>query len=321
MDTFEVIQPGPLTTIQDLGRQGYQQYGVPPSGAMDNYAFRTGNLLVGNAESAAVLEITLAGCKLRVLKETVVAVTGADLAAGLNGNPLPRWQSVTVHNGDLISFPRLNSGCRAYLAISGGLDIPMVMASAATYIRAGIGGLEGRPLRQGDILRTRSSSQTRKKTYVPAEYIPIYDGQIELRVMLGPQDDFFTKDGIETFLESDYSVTAQADRMGYRLEGPPVQHRKRADIISDGIPLGSVQVPGDGLPITLLADRQTTGGYTKIATVISADISLLAQTRPGSKVKFRQVSEDEAGTALRKYEQRIDEIKRLIQLAGKKKAA
>ncbi len=313
MEILEVIQPGPLTTIQDLGRYGYQQYGVPPSGALDNFAFRVGNLLVGNDESAASLEITLFGCRVRALQETAVAVTGADLGATLNGNPLPTWQTVAVHSGDVISFPRLNSGCRAYLAFTGGLDVPLVMGSAATCVRAGIGGLEGRPLRRGDILHAAAAAPMGRKLGVPREYLPVYGSQLELRVRLGPQDDYFTKEGINTFLHSDYAVSAQSDRMGYRLDGPPIRHKSKADIVSDGIPSGAVQVPGDGLPIVLLADRQTTGGYTKIATVISADIAKIAQAMPGNQVRFRQVSEDEASAALREYERAIGDIRHLLQ--------
>jgi biotin-dependent carboxylase-like uncharacterized protein len=313
METFEVIQPGPLTTIQDLGRYGCQQYGVPPSGALDNYAFRIGNLLVGNEESAASLEITLFGCQIRVLQDTTVAVTGADLGATLNGNPISMWESIPVRRGDIISFPLPKSGCRAYLALTGGINVHLVMSSAATYTRAGIGGLEGRALRKGDILQTGKPVPAPKRARVPSEYIPLYQQQIELRVILGPQDNCFTEDGIRTFLQSEYTVSTQADRMGFRLEGPKIQHRETADIISDGIPLGAVQVPGDGLPIILLADRQTTGGYTKIATAISVDISKLAQAKPDDKVRFRQVSEDEALIALQEYEQKINNVGRLLR--------
>ena len=313
MNTFEVIQPGALTTVQDLGRYGYQQYGVPPSGAIDNYAFRTGNLLIGNAETAASLEMTLFGCQLRVLRETTIAITGADFAAALNGDPIPMWETISVRRGDIISFPRLKSGCRAYLAVSGGINVPRVMASTSTYIKAGLGGLEGRALRTGDILRTIESAPATAKARVPPEYIPLYGCQIELRVILGPQDNCFTEDGIQTFLQADYTVSHQADRMGYRLEGPRIQHSAKADIISDGIPLGAVQVPGDGLPIILLADRQTTGGYTKIATVISVDIPKLAQAKPGDKVRFHQIREDEAISELRQYEKQIEDIRHSLR--------
>jgi len=309
MEVFEVIQPGPLTTVQDLGRFGYQQYGVPTSGALDNYAFRIGNLLVGNDEGAASLEITLFGCQLRALQDTKVAVTGADMAARINDEPASSWESQPVKSGDVLSFLRLNSGCRAYLAIAGGIDVTPVMKSASTYTKAGIGGFGGRPLRQGDIVKARVDAVSAAEARLPVKYIPVYKNQITLRVILGPQDDCFTEKGIYTLFNSEYIVSAQADRMGYRLEGPPVQHRDGADIISDGIPLGAVQVPGDGLPIILLADRQTTGGYTKIATVISVDIPRIAQAKPGDRVKFQRVTEGQAVALLRKYEQQMEAIK------------
>jgi antagonist of KipI len=310
---FEVIQPGPLTTVQDLGRFGYQQYGVPTSGALDNYAFRIGNLLVGNEEGAASLEITLFGCQLRTLQDTKVAITGADLAATLNGELAPAWESLLIKRGDVLSFPRLDSGCRAYLAIAGGVDVPEVMKSASTYIKAGIGGLRGRPLRRGDILKANESAASAAVTRLPSEYIPAYESQITLRVILGPQDDCFTEEGICTLLNSEYIVSTQADRMGYRLDGPRIEHRGDADIISDGIPLGAVQVPGDGLPIILLADRQTTGGYAKIATAISIDMPKVAQAKPGDKIKFTPVTEEQAIALLKKYEQQMETIKSILQ--------
>ena len=306
---FEVIQPGPLTTVQDLGRSGYQQFGVPTSGALDNYAFRVGNLLVGNAEGAASLEITLPGCQLRALREARIAITGADLAATINGEPAPAWESRSLERGDVLSFPRLNSGCRAYLAVAGGIAVPLVMQSASTYTKAGIGGFVGRPLRKGDILQSNKSTASAKVARIPSEYIPVYGNRITLRVIIGPQDDLFTGEGISAFLNSDYTVSAQADRMGYRLEGPRIQHRDGADIISDGIPLGAIQVPGDGLPIILLVDRQTTGGYTKIANAISVDIPRIAQAKPGDKINFKQVDEEQAVTLLKKYEQQMETIK------------
>ena len=310
---FEVIQPGPLTTVQDLGRFGYQQYGVPTSGALDSYAFRVGNLLVGNEEGASSLEITLFGCQLRALQDTKVALTGANLAATINGEPAPAWESLSIKRGDVLSFSRLDSGCRACLAIAGGIDVPEVMKSASTYVKAHIGGLSGRPLRQGDTLKTHESTTSAAVTRLPSEYIPAYESQVTLRVILGPQDDCFTEEGIHTLLSSEYIVSTQADRMGYRLEGPRIEHRGDADIISDGIPLGAVQVPGDGLPIILLADRQTTGGYTKIATVISIDIPKVAQVKPGDKIKFQQITEEQAVALLKKYEQQMEAIKSILQ--------
>jgi antagonist of KipI len=310
MDIFEVVQPGPMTMVQDLGRIGYQQYGVPTSGALDDYAFRLGNLLVGNDEGAAALEITLFGCQLRALQDTLIAITGADLAPAINGRPAPIWASLWIKRNQLLSFSQLRKGCRSYLAVAGGIRVPEVMKSASTCVRAGIGGLNGRPLCKGDILRADAAFA--KTAQIPAKYVPTYSNALALRVILGPQDDYFTKDGISTFLNSEYTVSAQADRMGYRLEGPVIQHRGGADIISDGIPLGAIQVPGDGLPIILLADRQTIGGYTKIANIISADIPKVAQAKPGDRMRFQQVKGAQAVTLRQKYEQQIETIKSLL---------
>ncbi|MBI2853961.1 MAG: biotin-dependent carboxyltransferase [Chloroflexi bacterium] len=313
MDTLEIIHPGSLTTVQDLGRNGYQQYGVPVSGAIDSYALRLGNLLVGNSEGLPSLEVTLFGCRLRFLADATIAITGADLSPTLDGKPVDMWNCTTVKRGGILAFSRLKSGCRAYLAVGGGISVPVVMGSAATYVRGHIGGFQGRALRAGDVIRTIRFEGSIPVARIPSGYIPNYaSNKIELRVTLGPQDDYFTDNGIRTFLNSAYTVSTQADRMGYRLNGPRIQHRAGADIITDGIPLGAVQVPGDGLPIILLADRQTTGGYTKIATVISPDIPLLAQAKPGDEVAFRKVTQDEAFLALQAYEQRIQQLAKLL---------
>ena len=310
---FEVIQPGPLTTVQDLGRYGYQQYGIPVSGAMDNYALRVANLLVGNNEGEAGLEITLLGLQLRLLKDTVVAISGADLSPTLNNNPLPMWEAVVVGCGDVISFHWPKRGCRSYLAVAGGIDIPKVMGSSSTYMKSRIGGIEGRPLRVGDRLKSGEARPRILERKLPPQYIPEYRNQSELRVILGPQDDHFTEKGIYDFLHSEYTISTEADRVGYRLQGPRIEHKTGADIISDGIPLGAVQVPGDGLPIILMADRQTTGGYAKIAIVITVDVPKLAQAKPGDKIRFLQTTEEEAHQALREYEQTIHTLKYCIQ--------
>ena len=312
-EVFEVIQPGLLTTVQDMGRYGYQQYGVPVSGAIDNYALRAANLLVGNHEGEACLEITLLGLKLRVLANTVVAITGADLNPILNNGSLPMWEAVIAGSGDTISFSRPRRGCRSYLAVAGGIDVPKVMGSSSTYVKSRLGGFEGRPLRAGDRLKSGKARPAILRRRLPPQYLPEYRNANELRVILGPQDDRFTEEGIHTFLSSEYTISTESDRVGYRLQGPRIEHKAGADIISDGIPLGAVQVPGDGLPIILLVDRQTTGGYTKIATVITADIPKLAQSGPGDTVRFRQITEEAAHRVLREYEQTIGDLQHWIQ--------
>ncbi|MBI4336351.1 MAG: biotin-dependent carboxyltransferase family protein [Chloroflexi bacterium] len=310
MDVLEVVEPGLLTTVQDLGRYGYQRYGVPVSGAMDPFALRAANLLVGNAEGEAGLEMTLVGPKLRFLADTVIAVAGGDLGPLLDGQPVPMWSAVQVHQGSLLSFAGVRDGMRAYVALAGGIDVPRVMGSRATYTRARIGGLEGRALKAGDRLGSLLNGPARFVPRQSPELASIkYTHQHILRVVLGPQDDAFTPEGIQTFLSSKYTVTPQSDRVGYRLQGPKVQHREKADIISDGVPFGAVQIVGDGMPIILLADRGTTGGYTKIATVISADLSQLAQAAPGDEMTFKSVTPEEGHEVLRQQEALLQRIR------------
>ena len=311
MDVAEVVQPGILTTVQDRGRYGYQRYGVPSSGALDEHSLRVANILVGNDEGAAVLELTFAGAALRFLTPTLVSVTGADLGATLNGGPVAQWEAVPVAQDDVLAFEQVRAGMRGYLAIAGGIDVPSVLGSRSTYGRSKLGGVDGRPLQAGDVLRCDPPDNGLRGKKMPRSSIPDRGHAHEMRVVLGPQDDAFTEEGIRTFLSSTYSVTNLSDRTGYRLEGPAIQHVTGADIISDGIPLGAVQVTGDGMPIVLLADRGTTGGYTKIATVISTDIPKLAQATPGDTVTFNSVTLDDAHRALREREHVLEELKSL----------
>ena len=294
--TLEITEPGILTTVQDRGRYGYQRFGVPPSGAFDQFALRAANLLVGNPQGAAGLEMTVIGPTATLLIDTWIAVTGADLAAQLNGQPMPRWESVEASAGSVIAFPEMRDGVRAYLAVAGGIDVPPVMGSRSTYVQAGIGGFQGRALSNGDVISTFPVDEALAvHRELPEGYEPPrYGERHEVRVILGPQLGAFGEDAISTLTGSEYLISLDSDRMGYRLEGPRLEHEAGADVISDGNPLGAIQVPGDGTPTVLLVDRGTTGGYTKIATVISSDISQLAQAVPGQSVTFRLVTHEEA---------------------------
>lgn len=301
MSDLVVVEPGLLTTVQDLGRFGYQRVGIPPSGPLDRAAFVVANRLVGNPDGAAGLECTLRGPGLEVRRDCVIAVTGAEMGVAVNGLPAPTWTAVWLRPGDVVSFQMATEGCRAYLAVAGGLDLPPALGSRSTYLRGRLGGLEGRALQKGDGLPLGPPSLPLdrvmgRKVLTPRR--PTYPSEVEGRVILGPQDDRFTAEGIAALLEGLYEVTPQADRMGYRLKGPVITHARGHDIVSDGIPLGGIQVPGEGQPIVLLVDRQTTGGYTKIATVISVDIGRIGQTRPGQRVRFRRVTLAEAHAAL-----------------------
>jgi biotin-dependent carboxylase-like uncharacterized protein len=300
MDVFRVVSPGSLTTVQDLGRYRFIDRGVPPSGSLDLTAFRIANLLVGNPGGAAALEITLAGPALDVLgDEADVALAGADMDLTVNRQAVPMWRSVRVKRGDQIRIGRAKSGCRAYLAVTGGIDVPLVMGSRSTCIKAKIGGLEGRALGKGDILRRFPGECLRHPRILPPESIPVHPSHIVLRAVPGPQEEVFRK-GLDLFFDSYYDVTPEADRMGCRLQGPPVHHDEGypQSIISEPTIPGNVQLPADGQPIILLVE-QTTGGYTKIATVISADISKIAQAIPGNRVRFQRVSLEEAHRILR----------------------
>lgn len=299
MSDVTVIKPGMLTTVQDGGRMGYQQYGVTVSGVMDHYAYRMANWLVGNNEKEAVLEVTLLGPTLEINKDMVVAITGGDLGPNLNGQPMAQWTSVALSPGDILSFTGVRSGCRGIIAFGGGIQVPPLMGSRSTYTRGRMGGLEGRPLQRGDTLvmgqASVPASQVLGRKGIPYDFIKNNQGEhVLIRVVPGPQEDAFTEEGLATFYNERYQVSSESDRMGCRLSGPAVAHKKSADIISDGIAMGAIQVPGHGCPIIMMADRQTTGGYTKIANVITVDLPKIAQVKPGEYVRFKSVTVEEA---------------------------
>ena len=313
---FEVMEPGILTTIQDLGRYGFSQFGVPPSGALDTFSLRVGNLLVGNREEEACLEIMIGNMKLRALREVVIASTGADLCPLLNGEPLEMWRTHLLVEGDVVSFKKVRSGCRAYLAMSGGFSVRKIMGSSSTYLSGKFGGLEGRALRKGDILhRPDIPSPLDKLGFrFPKDWIPLWEKDVLLRVVPGPQHHHFTEKGFQTFCSSSYQVTPQCDRLGVRLEGPQIERRSDVEesIISEGLISGAIQVPGDGKPIIILTEL-VTGGYTKIATIISTDLPKVVQLKPGDRVQFQPISIEESHHVLKKQEDRLREFKENLQ--------
>ncbi len=323
MEALEVVRPGLLTTVQDLGRIGYQKYGVPTSGAMDQTAFRAANLLVENEEGAAALEATGEGPSLRALTDLVVAIVGADIEALLDGRPVEPGVAMSVRSGQLLELGHARGGLRAYVAIAGGIDVPLMLGSRSTCLPAAFGGFHGRPLCEGDRLPvgsagTRPLAMTRRR--LPPGWGVATGEVLTLRVILGPQEDRFTPDGMHTFLTGTYRLTPEMDRMGVRLQGPPIAHRSGADIISESIPLGAVQVPADGQPIILLADRQTTGGYTKIAVVLREDAYRLGQAGPGQVIRFCQISVHEAHAAWRAYESKFQALRRAWQIWGDRRS-
>ncbi|MHC1733828.1 MAG: biotin-dependent carboxyltransferase family protein [Bacteroidales bacterium] len=293
MATVIVHTAGLLTTVQDRGRYGYQRFGMPVSGAMDVFSLELANLLVGNEPGDACLEATISGPELEFTGATWISVTGANMDPHLNGKGILMNTAVDVRPGDRLGFRGLRSGCRAYIAFAGGIAVPPVMGSRSTYLRAGIGGFNGRALVSGDELPLGEPLGKPRLKRIPEDLIPEYKHEQTIRIISGPEAHYFKIAGLRSFLATEYTVTAQSDRMGYRLSGEPIKHKEgMTNVISAGISLGTVQVPGDGQPIILMADRQTSGGYARIANVITADLTLLAQMRPGYKIHFKETTLD-----------------------------
>ncbi len=311
LEAFKVIQPGMLTAYQDLGRRGFRQFGIPLSGAMDAIALRASNLLVGNKESAVGLEVTLMGLKMAALSPLFIAVTGADLSFTINSKYQSSWRNYLLKTGDVIHFRYRRSGLRTYLAVKGGFKAPTFMGSASVFQR----GSMGTPLRKDETLEIgEGSPEPPPEIKIPEEYLPKISENHPIRVVMGPQKERFTDEGINHFLRSSYRIKSQSDRMAYRLEGPEITHRGKADIISEPLMPGAIQVPNDGRPIILMVDSQTTGGYAKIANVIRADISVLAQKAPGESLRFEAVDLDRAYEALEKREQLLLWIREKLSL-------
>ena len=294
MDVFAVLNPGAYTTVQDKGRFGYQKMGVPVSGALDLFACRIANMLVGNPDHRAVLEITIMGPQLEIMAEVDIALAGADIGMSLNDQPVAQWASLRVRPGDILNIHQVKNGCRAYLAVSGGIEVAEVMGSRSTYVGGGLGGFRGRALKAGDVIQGGEPGLLSGPRRIPPEVIPQYPSNIVLRAIPGPQDDFFLE-GLATLFQSDFMVSAKADRMGYRLQGPKIKLRQGVpkSIISEPSMPGGIQIPADEQPIILLVE-QTVGGYTKIATVISADLPGIARATPGDTIRFEKVTLEEA---------------------------
>ena len=335
---IEILKAGPLCTVQDGGRIGFQALGYQESGAMDKYAMYSANILAGNTESdrsEAVLEMTLTGITACFDSDTVIALSGADMSPLINGKPVPRYAPLLVRAGDTLTMGTAVKGLRGYLAVYGGISVPLVMGSRSTGLKTHMGGFNGRALQCGDILpigRTARESEALWHRIRPGfrGRSPLTEGwewlrgeaplrrcwgdQVItlLRVVPGPQEDAFTPSGLETFSRGVYALTPDCNRMALKLDGPVIETRKGSDILSDGIVDGSVQVSSKGLPIIMTADHQTTGGYAKIGTVIRADLPAAAQLKPGDRVGFRFVTPEtgilawrSAGHELKKLKERI----------------
>ncbi|MCC6965154.1 MAG: biotin-dependent carboxyltransferase [Nitrospira sp.] len=308
---IHVLHPGLFTTMQDLGRSGYQRFGVSQSGAMDPWALRVGNRLLGNPDGAAGLEITIQGPELLFEQALTIAITGADLSPTSNGLAFPMWTVVAMQAGSRIQFGMRRQGARAYLTVSGGISGPMTLGSLATHVRSGVGGLAGRAVKKWDQLSVGTSAPMAAQSigrFLPEQFRPRYVASPTVRVMPGPQFDYFTDDAVRLFTSSPYRVTTESDRMGYRLEGAELAHRASAEIVSEAVCVGSLQVPSNRQPILLMADCQPTGGYAKLATMIGADRSRAAQLAPGDSLLFRVISAQKAFELFRSNHAELDRI-------------
>ncbi|WP_264476600.1 5-oxoprolinase subunit C family protein [Jeotgalibacillus aurantiacus] len=320
---IKVIEAGLLSSIQDNGRTGYQESGVIQSGVMDTFTLRIANTLVGNNESEGVLELTLTGPTLEFTEDHLIALCGADFSAEIDGAPAPLWRPVVVKKGSTLHMRFSKTGCRGVIAVAGGFDVPDVFGSKSTYLRAGIGGFKGRALDKEDVLPIGDPGKESEATFKRAEESPftwsvsgaytesVYSPEF-IRVMPGLQFDEFTEESKRTFTNSTYKLSKQSDRMGFRMEGEPLERTTDEDILSEGVAFGTIQVPSDGQPIILLADRQTLGGYPKIGQVASVDLPALIQKKPGESVRFKWITVKEAQLLFKKREQEWQELKWII---------
>ena len=321
---IRVKSPGLLTTVQDTGRFGEYAIGMPPSGAMDVFSCQVGNYLVGNEEGAAGLEITYFGPELEFTEDAVIAVTGAEMPPKINGEEVPTWETLAVRSGDALTFDYLQNGARSYLAVAGGIDVPVFMHSRSTYTLIGLGGHEGRALREGDELALGEADDRSDRVgmAVAEQRIPRYSKETELRVIIGLASYRLTEESMEEFLTTTWTVTPDADRVGYRYKGGELKFVEReqpagagtdqANVVDFGYPIGSIQVPGGVEPIVLMNDAVTGGGYATIGTVISVDRDKLAQTKTNDKTRFRSVELDEALRAREERRRQLAEIKEAL---------
>ena len=329
--SIEVLRAGVLTTVQDLGRYGMQHFGVPVSGAMDAYSLRVANRLVGNDDGAAALEITLAGPLLEFHTDTLVAMCGGDLSPTIGGKPVPMRRPVGISGGSQLAFGECVTGCRAYLAIAGGIDVPAVLGSRSTYVRAAIGGVNGRALKSGDRLVAAKTNGLRfadlgeSPTYMRDGFAAAnWSAQVnperflqrpqEIRFVAGRHWESLTAKARDLFTSENYRLGSASDRMGFRLEGARLEGAERGTIVSEAMAFGTIQLPPDGKPIVLMADRQTIGGYPRVGEVASVDLCLLAQLKPGDPLSFRRIALSEAQELMHLQEQSITQISEAVKM-------
>jgi antagonist of KipI len=300
--SIEVQEPGLLTTVQDLGREGFGPMGISPSGAADPVSLRIGNRLAGNDEGAAALEMTLVGGTFRFTRDAAIALAGSDFCATLDGTPVEMWESHQVRAGAILRLGATRSGARCYLCVRGGIAVEPFLGSASTHLLSGLGGFQGRALRRGDVLNIGPPSALYRKRRLASMTLQALAPHKLLRVTPGPQADWFPESSQRAFYASTYRVAENSNRMGLRLEGDPIALQPARELLTEGAPLGAIQVPPSGLPIILFVEQQTTGGYPKIANVISADLHSVGQLRPRDEIRFQRVEFEMAQSLLRKQE-------------------
>ena len=320
---IEVLKPGLSTTVQDQGRIGYYDVGIPPSGALDQYSLLAANLLVGNADDAAALECVYMGPQLRFTAPTVVAVTGAEMVPRINGEERPQWEGFEVAEGDVLDFGHLKAGARAYIAVAGGVAVEPVLGSRSTYALGAMGGYQGRPLQESDALPTPDDAKGTPGRSVPADLRPAVGPEAEIRVVMGLYDHRLTPDGRRTFLETEWTLTPVADRIGFRYKGAELEFVEReapfgagsdpSNIVDAPYPIGSIQVPGGAEPIVLHRDAVSGGGYVMVATVISSDMDRVGQSAPKARTRFVEVDLDGALAARRTYRERTAQLRDALQ--------
>lgn len=320
---IEVTQPGLATQVQDAGRSGYYHVGIPPCGALDQYSYRVANMLVGNPAGSAVLECCYMGPKLHFTEPAVVAVTGAQAMPRVNGTEHAAWESFPVNADDELDFGVFSAGARAYIAVAGGIDAPTALGSRSTYANGALGGIDGRSLQAGDELAIGSDGTVVPGRAVPDELQPSLAKEVEVRVVMGLYDQKLTANGRDTFLGTDWTLTPVADRVGFRYSGPRLETvdeeqpfgagQDPSNIVDTPYPVGSIQVPGSVEPIVLHRDAVSGGGYMMIATVISGDLDLVGQSTPKTKTRFVPISFDDALTARKTYQDRIQRLTELLQ--------
>lgn len=331
-----INRSGLLTTVQDLGRFGFRKEGIILSGSMDKFAHRISNILVGNEESDAVLEITVIGPELHINKETLISICGANLYPKINGCPIPMWRPIFIKKDSVLTFGKCQFGMRAYLSIAGSFKIKEVMKSKSTYLRAKVGGYKGRQIEKNDILDIGEPSQISEiikrrlhannnitksevswftsKWFISSKTLPYYCDNPLIRVLKGPEYDFFTDKSKKDLFYKTFEITHHSDRMGFRLKGSSLKLEEEKSMISDAVSIGTIQVPPDGNPIVLMSDSQTTGGYPRIAHVISVDLSVLSQLKPGCHIKFSEITLEKAQELLIEREKIIESIKTAIMM-------